>query len=155
MMQQMALFNPDANTINGLRDSAFARNRELPVHRWVPWVAGFSAQFVDDCLSKYLAGNGKADRWVLDPFAGVGTTLVEAYTKGLNVVGFEINPYAALASKTKLRASAIQGVEVKGDKPTVPVVRCDASIVRNTGDTVQTGRTVSVLSSSVNTEMSR
>jgi DNA modification methylase len=31
---------------------------------------------------------------VLDPFAGVGTTLVESYRRGLNVIGFEINPYA-------------------------------------------------------------
>jgi hypothetical protein len=43
----------------------------------------------------------------LDPFAGVGTTLVQAYTKGFNVVGFEINPYAALASRVKLEAAGI------------------------------------------------
>jgi DNA modification methylase len=106
-MLQMTLFAPDVKTSNALRDSAFARNRELPVHRWVPWIAGFSAQFVDDCLTRYLPINRKADRWVLDPFAGVGTTLVEAYTHGFNVVGFEINPYAALASRAKLEASAI------------------------------------------------
>jgi len=87
-MRQAALFNSVANTGNGFRDSAFGRNKELPVHRWVPWIAGFSAQFVDDCLSKYLPANGKASCWVLDPFAGVGTTLVQAYTQGLNVLGF-------------------------------------------------------------------
>ena len=81
--------------------------RDLPIHRWVPWIAGFSAQFVDDCLSNYLPDNGKGDYCVLDPFAGVGTTLVQAYTKGFNVVGFEINPYAALASKVKLEAAGI------------------------------------------------
>jgi len=106
-MKQAMLFSPVANRGNGFRDSAFGRNKELPVHRWVPWIAGFSAYFVDDCLSKYLALNGKANYWVLDPFAGVGTTLVQAYTRGLNVVGFEINPYAALASKAKLEAAKI------------------------------------------------
>jgi hypothetical protein len=106
-MHQMPLFSQDASTSNGFRDSAFAKNRDLPIHRWVPWIAGFSAQFVDDCLSKYLDVKGKADHWVLDPFAGVGTTLVQAYTKGINVAGFEINPYAALASKIKLRAATI------------------------------------------------
>ncbi|HKS81711.1 MAG TPA: hypothetical protein VJR23_09430 [Candidatus Acidoferrales bacterium] len=45
--------------------------------------------------------------WVLDPFAGVGTTLVQAYLGGLNVAGFEINPYAALATKIKLLALKI------------------------------------------------
>ncbi len=44
---------------------------------------------------------------MLDPFSGVGTTLVEAYLAGLNVTGFEINPYAALATKTKLKALQI------------------------------------------------
>ena len=89
---------------NGFRDSAFAKNKELPLHRWVPWIAGFSAGFVDDCLDKYLSNPRLENRWVLDPFAGVGTTLVQAYSRGVNVVGFEINPYAALAAKTKLHA---------------------------------------------------
>ncbi len=105
MSTQHAFFSSPATTIStGFRDSAFVGNRDLPVHRWVPWIAGFSAHFVDDCLSKYLPANGKTDRWVLDPFTGVGTTLIQAYTRGFNVVGFEINPYAALAAKTKLQA---------------------------------------------------
>lgn len=91
----------------GFRDSAFSRNRELPVHRWVPWVAGFSAQFVDDCLSNYLKDADPHSAWVLDPFAGVGTTLLESYIRGFNVLGFEINPYAALASSAKLQAGGV------------------------------------------------
>jgi hypothetical protein len=102
---QQTLFGAPAAT-NGFRDSSFAKNKFLPLHRWVPWVAGFSADFVEDCLSKYLPGQN-VDRWVLDPFAGVGTTLVEAYLRGLNVVGFEINPYAALAARLKLKAVRI------------------------------------------------
>ncbi|MGH9345474.1 MAG: DNA methyltransferase [Terriglobia bacterium] len=96
------------STDNGLRDSAFAKNRDLPVHRWVPWIAGFSAQFVGDCLTKYFPESRKNDAWILDPFAGVGTTLVEAYAHGHNVIGFEINPYAALAAKVKLQASSVR-----------------------------------------------
>jgi DNA modification methylase len=42
---------------------------------------------------------------VLDPFAGVGTTLVEAQLRGWHAVGFEINGYAALACRTKLAAA--------------------------------------------------
>jgi len=90
---------------SGFRDSAFTRNRELPVHRWVPWIAGFSSQFVDDCLSKYLKEVVPHSAWILDPFAGVGTTLIESYIHGFNVLGFEINPYAALASNSKLQAA--------------------------------------------------
>jgi hypothetical protein len=109
-----------APTDNGLRDSAFAKNKDLPVHRWVPWIAGFSAQFVGDCLTKYLPDSRKNDAWILDPFAGVGTTLVEAYAHGYNVIGFEINPYAALAAKVKLQASSVRpkalAAHIKGFK---------------------------------------
>ncbi len=86
-----------ARLTNGFRDPAFTRNKIHPLHRWVPWIAGFSAEFVDDCLAKYLRPGPKKGIWILDPFAGVGTTLVQSYLHGFNVVGLEINPYAALA----------------------------------------------------------
>ncbi len=83
------------------RDPAFAANRTAPVHRWVPWIAGFSKDFIDDALSRYITGDGQT---VLDPFAGVGTTLVEADLAGHRAIGFEINPYAAFAARLKLAA---------------------------------------------------
>jgi DNA methylase len=107
---QTTLFGAPAAT-NGFRDSSFAKNKNLPLHRWVPWVAGFSADFVEDALKNYLP-KGVSDAWVLDPFAGVGTTLVESYLSGLNVVGFEINPYAALATRIKLKAIKISLHEI-------------------------------------------
>jgi hypothetical protein len=102
---QTTLFGGPAAT-NGFRDSSFAKNKNLPLHRWVPWIAGFSADFVEDAIRTYLPKNS-SESWVLDPFAGVGTTLVEAYLSGLSVAGFEINPYAALATKIKLSAMKI------------------------------------------------
>ncbi len=102
---QTTFFGAPAAT-NGFRDSSFAKNKNLPLHRWVPWIAGFSAEFVEDSIKTYLPKKD-SDCWVLDPFAGVGTTLVESYLGGLNVVGFEINPYAALATKIKLNAMKI------------------------------------------------
>lgn len=83
------------------RDPAFMGNRTAPVHRWVPWIAGFSKQFVEDAIANYTNGRREI---VLDPFAGVGTTLVESDLAGHDVVGFEINPYAAFAARLKLRA---------------------------------------------------
>ena len=85
----------------GFRDPAFTSNRSAPVHRWVPWIAGFSKHFIEDAISTYLSGHRQT---VLDPFAGVGTTLVEADLAGHNAVGFEINPYAAFAARLKLAA---------------------------------------------------
>jgi len=71
-------------------------NKTLPIHRWVPWIAGFSSSFVRDALREYSHGG-----IVLDPFSGVGTTLVDSICEGCNAVGFEINPYAALACRVK------------------------------------------------------
>src|SRR5579859_1176284 len=105
LKMQPTLFGAPAAT-NGFRDPSFGKNKHLPLHRWVPWVAGFSADFVQDCLRTYLPKT-ESTATVLDPFAGVGTTLVESYLAGLNVVGFEINPYAALATRLKLRALKI------------------------------------------------
>ena len=87
----------------GFRDPAFTANRAAPVHRWVPWIAGYSRQFVEDALATRLDGYGT----VLDPFAGVGTTLVEADKAGHEAIGFEINPYAVFAARTKLAAHRI------------------------------------------------
>jgi len=88
---------------SGFRDPAFSENKTQPLHRWVPWIAGFSAQFVDDCFETFLNHRRKKSRpRILDPFAGVGTTLVQALLNGFDAIGFEINPYAALACKVKL-----------------------------------------------------
>ena len=89
-------------TSNGFGDTAFTKNREEPVHSWVPWIAGFSASFVGDILDRELGRTSKLI--VLDPFAGVGTTLVEGIRRQCDVLGFEINPYAALACQVKLEA---------------------------------------------------
>ena len=67
-------------------DPAFMENRAAPVHRWVPWIAGFSGAFVNSVLAAYL-GNRKS-AVVLDPFAGVGTTFIQSAIPGDGIVGF-------------------------------------------------------------------
>jgi len=55
---------------------------------------------VVDAFDRHLKKPGT----VLDSFAGVGTTLVEAILAGHTAIGFEINPYAVLACRVKLAA---------------------------------------------------
>jgi len=86
----------------GLRDAAASENKSMPVHRWVPWIAGFSAHFVEDVISAYLPRNRRSQQVVLDPFAGVGTTLVEALKAGCHATGHEINPFASLVARAKI-----------------------------------------------------
>jgi hypothetical protein len=85
----------------GFGDTAFTKNRQEPLHRWVPWIAGFSAGFVQEVFDAAVP-SGCDEVTILDPFAGVGTTLVEGLKRGYNVIGFEINPYAALACEVKV-----------------------------------------------------
>ena len=94
----------------GFLDPAFALNREVPVHRWVPWVAGYSQAFAADAIQKYT---GDSCDTVLDPFAGVGTTLVEAYRLGHRAIGFEINPYACFAASVKVGADQVRAESVR------------------------------------------
>ena len=45
---------PDGKATNGcaFRDPAFMTNRDAPVHRWVPWIAGYSKYFVEDAITR-------------------------------------------------------------------------------------------------------
>jgi SAM-dependent methyltransferase len=104
-----------------LRDAAAAQNKSLPVHRWVPWIAGFSAQFVEDAIEAYLPKMGRGQHQVLDPFAGVGTTMVEALKAGCNTIGYEINAFAVLAARAKANCVDLSSV---GFAKQVDAFRC-------------------------------
>ncbi len=91
-----------------LADAAASENKGLPVHRWVPWIAGFSAPFVQDVISAYLPKGLRKNALVLDPFAGVGTTLVESLKLGLDCTGYEINAYAALSARAKIECITVE-----------------------------------------------
>ncbi|MBN1284864.1 MAG: site-specific DNA-methyltransferase [Anaerolineae bacterium] len=112
--EQLDLFETEAlppDNGSTFSDPASASNKSLPLHRWVPWIAGFSSEFVHDALSRYLSRPGV----VLDPFAGVGTTLIEAVLCGHDAVGFEINPYAALACRVKVDARRVAVDELRSE----------------------------------------
>jgi DNA modification methylase len=76
----------------------FRSNEDLPIHRWWPYVQGFSAEFVEGVLRAHASNPGTT---VLDPFAGSGTTLVEARKAGARALGTELLAPAVLAARVK------------------------------------------------------
>ena len=55
----------------------------------------FNPQVVHSLLNQYFDFNYK-DKFVYDPFAGSGTTLLEASLMGIHAVGTDVNPLAVL-----------------------------------------------------------
>ncbi|MGA8542197.1 MAG: hypothetical protein WB947_01445 [Thermoplasmata archaeon] len=76
----------------------FRSNETLPIHRWWPYVQGYSAEFVHGVL---VAADLPPDATVLDPFAGSGTTLVETRRVGAQALGSELLAPAVLAARVK------------------------------------------------------
>ncbi len=81
-------------------DVQFRSNDRLPVHRWWPYVQGFSAGFATEALQRYGIGKGSV---VLDPFCGSGTVPVVARTFGAQGIGIDLLPVAAFVSNAKGR----------------------------------------------------
>ena len=76
---QQSVRAPEHARFNG-RSGAFGDNMSLPVHRWYRYSAGFSADWVRRFVRERRAETGTYA--VLDPFAGVGTTLLACAAEG-------------------------------------------------------------------------
>lgn len=75
------------------------RERTKHVHRLHPYLGKFVPQLVEIFLGRYF----HAGQWILDPFAGSGTTLVECSTAGLNSAGSDISEFNVLLTRVKTR----------------------------------------------------
>jgi hypothetical protein len=75
------------------------RERTKHVHRLHPYLGKFIPQLVEALLGRYL---GPGQR-VLDPFAGSGTTLVQALESDLDATGVEVAAFNCLLADVKTR----------------------------------------------------
>jgi DNA modification methylase len=72
---------------------------DLPVHEWYRFVLSFPPHLV----RQYIHAFGLTRRnWVLDPFCGTGTTLVEAKKNGIPSIGLEANPVVEYIAGAKV-----------------------------------------------------
>src|SRR5688500_9584853 len=75
------------------------RERTKHVHRLHPYLGKFVPQLVEALLERYVRPGGR----VLDPFAGSGTTLVQALESGYDAVGVDVAAFNALLIGVKTR----------------------------------------------------
>lgn len=78
----------------------FTRNFSEHVHRWAPYIQGFSAEFVQSVLDQYE--DSYQNPLILDPFAGCGTVLVQAKFNGYRSFGTELSPLLHFIANVKL-----------------------------------------------------
>lgn len=84
------------------RSGCFVDNMKLPVHRWFRYSAGFSADWVCSVIDKKKSQHSGCV--VLDPFAGIGTTLLACNNERIKSLGFESHPFIYRMAKSKLNA---------------------------------------------------
>ena len=81
-------------------------NERLPVHRWFRFKEGFSADLLRTLLETLELSESKNLR-ILDPFCGVGTTLLSAQelskSIAITAIGIERNPFIHFVAHTKVR----------------------------------------------------
>ena len=73
------------------------RARTKHVHRLHPYLGKFVPQLVEALLRRYVPSGGR----VLDPFAGSGTTLVQALESGYDAVGVDVAAFNCLLMRVK------------------------------------------------------
>jgi DNA modification methylase len=73
------------------------RERTKHVHRLHPYLGKFVPQLVEALLGRYVRPGGR----VLDPFAGSGTTLVQALESGHDAFGIDVAGFNCLLMRVK------------------------------------------------------
>jgi len=70
------------------KDVTFSSSKEIPFQRWYPYIEGYSPVFVRNLLEEYKIISDS----VYEPFAGTGTTMFAADSKGIKSIYSEVNP---------------------------------------------------------------
>ncbi|MEW6509155.1 MAG: hypothetical protein AB1432_15590 [Bacteroidota bacterium] len=88
--------------VNKKQPIQFSPNVNEAIHRWAPYVQGFSASFVQSVFDQYR--NYYNNPTILDPFTGCGTVQVQAKLNGYISYGTELNPLLKFIAETKLNS---------------------------------------------------
>lgn len=99
----------------------FSKNKDIPYHGWFKYREGFSHTLIKELIRR----SGLSDEeYVLDPFCGSGTTVVEAALNGYSGIGIDINPVSAFVSQVKCRSYTDE--EIKRIREIIPELTASA-----------------------------
>lgn len=79
--------------------SNLIKNEDKEIHEWYRFVLSFPPHLVRHYLREFDVDE---DSFVLDPFCGTGTTIVESRLAGYKTWGVEAHPFSHFASSTKI-----------------------------------------------------
>jgi site-specific DNA-methyltransferase (adenine-specific) len=79
----------------------FSKNKNIPYHGWFKYREGFSHTLIKELINRSQISK---EEYILDPFCGSGTTIVEAAMNGFSGIGIDINPMSSFISKVKCRS---------------------------------------------------
>ena len=91
----------------------FTPNQKIPIHNWFKFKEGFSRDFVNLVFKWFKVGG---DCWVLDPFCGVGTTVLTAKEFGVNALGSDLNPFLVFTAKVKIQDYNLEKLKLTAKK---------------------------------------
>ncbi len=91
------------------RFAAWQGNQNLPVYRWFYYKEAFSPQLIFEIVRSFGLAEGNV---VLDPFCGVGTTLLACSEFGVESVGFDVSPVTVVTTLAKLQQAGNLGAEI-------------------------------------------
>lgn len=73
----------------------------------------YHGNFVPQVVGQLIKRYTKAGDWVLDPFMGSGTTLIEAQRLNRNAIGIELNKEVAEEARIRIQQESKKAVEAK------------------------------------------
>lgn len=123
-------------------------NSARPIHQWFKYKEAFSADLVQHVIDELL-GDGSLPSKIrlLDPFCGVGTSLVSAQivdsTHEIASVGIECNPFSAFVAKTKLAWSSIDPSRLRAFATAILSQRIKTTGSLPSLSSIRTGRCIS------------
>jgi len=88
---------------------SFQANKSKAFYRWFKYKEGFSSDLVQHFIFNYSDNTGK----ILDPFAGVGSTLFAAHELNWDAYGIELLPVGNFVVKARIAFSKIDAQQLK------------------------------------------